>query len=89
MAQVTITARVDEEDKINFDAFCAAVGVSVSAAINDLIKMALRENRLPSETSQPQDPFFQPANQAYVLKSVQELRAGKGKVHDLIEVGDE
>lgn len=89
MAQVTITARVEEEDKINFDAFCSAIGMSVSTAIGELIKMALRERQIPCEISQAEDPFFQPANQAYVLKSVQELRNGKGHVHELIEVDNE
>ena len=89
MAQVTIIANVDEEDKINFDAFCSTIGMSVSTAINELIKMALREKRIPSEISPSQDPFFHPVNQACVLKSVQELRAGKGKVHELIEVDNE
>ena len=41
------------------------------------------------EEDKLRDPFFQPANQAYVLKSVQELRKGKGKSHELIEVDDE
>ena len=31
MAQATITARVDEHDKIDFDAFCANVGLNTSA----------------------------------------------------------
>ena len=35
------------------------------------------------------DPFFSESNMAHVRKSVQELRAGKGTVHELIEVDDE
>ena len=35
------------------------------------------------------DPFYSETNMAYVKKSVQELKAGKGKSHELIEVGDE
>ncbi|MBR1672063.1 MAG: hypothetical protein IJ702_03985 [Fretibacterium sp.] len=31
------------------------------------------------------DPFYSGANQSYILKSVQELRAGKGQAHELIE----
>ena len=34
MAQATLTARVDEKDKINFDAFCSNVGLNTSTAIN-------------------------------------------------------
>lgn len=35
------------------------------------------------------DPFYNSANQAYIMKSVKELRDGKGKAHELIEVDDE
>ena len=53
------------------------------------VKAVIRERRIPFEISQPADPFFTPSNLAYVQKSVDELRAGKGTVHELIEVGDE
>lgn len=89
MAQATITARVDEQDKAKFDAFCSSVGLNTSTAINLYIKAVLRENRIPFEISAKSDPFYSEANQAYLLKSVQELRAGKGKVHELIEAEDE
>ncbi len=89
MALATITARVDEKDKIRFDAFCSNVGLNTSAAINLFVKAVLRENRIPFEIAQASDPFFSDANIAYVKKSVQELKAGKGTAHELIEVDDE
>lgn len=89
MAQSTITARVDEKDKVNFDAFCSNVGLNTSTAINLFVKAVLRENRIPFEIVQTADPFFSEANMAYVKKSVQELKEGKGKAHELIEVEDE
>ena len=89
MAQATITARVDENDKTSFDTFCSNVGLNTSTAINLFVKAVLRENRIPFEITQSPDPFFSEANIAYVEKSVQELKAGKGKSHELIEVGDE
>ena len=85
MPQATITARVDERDKANFDAFCSNVGLNTSTAINLFVKAVLRENRIPFEISQIQDPFFSEANMNYVKKSVQELRSGKGTPHELIE----
>ena len=88
MALSTLTARVDEKDKLNFDAFCSSVGLTTSAAINMYVKAVLRERRIPFEIKQ-EDPFFSEENQAYVLKSVQELRAGKGTAHELIETDDE
>ena len=54
-----------------------------------MVKAVLREKRIPFEITQAPDPFFSEANMAYVKKSVQELREGKGTVHELIEVEDE
>ena len=74
MALVTLTARVDEKDKASFDAFCSNVGLNVSTAVNLFVKA---------------DPFFSDENMAYVKKSVQELREGRGTIHQLIEVDNE
>ena len=89
MAQTTITARVDSSDKSQFDSFCSNVGINTSTAINMFVKAVLRENRIPFEITQTSDSFFSESNMAHVRKSVQELRAGKGTVHELIEVDDE
>ena len=79
MALATLTARVSEEDKLSFDAFCSNVGLNTSTAINLFVKAVLRENRIPFEIAQSPDPFFSETNIAYVKKSV----------HELIEVDDE
>ena len=42
-----LTARVDKNDKIDFDAFCSSVGLTSSAAINMFSKTVLREKRCP------------------------------------------
>lgn len=89
MALTTITARVDEKDKANFDLFCSDVGLNTSTAINLFVKAVLRENRIPFEITKASDPFFSEANLAYIKKSLQELKAGKGTAHELIEVDDE
>lgn len=36
-----------------------------------------------------EDPFYNPVNQAHLKKSVQELKDGKGKIHELIEDDNE
>ncbi len=89
MSLATITARIDRGDKVNFDAFCTSVGLNASTAINLFVKTVLRERRIPFEIVQPADPFYSPENQAYIMKSIQEIREGKGHVHELIEVSDE
>ena len=50
------------------------------------MKAVLRENRIPFEITQNSDPFYSPENIAYVKRSVQELKSGKGTAHELIEV---
>lgn len=88
MALVTITARVDEHDKTAFDAFCSSVGLNSSTAINLYVKAVLREQRIPFNIYQ-KDPFYSPSNQAYLMKSIEELKTGKGTAHKLIEDDDE
>ncbi|MDO4218654.1 MAG: type II toxin-antitoxin system RelB/DinJ family antitoxin [Synergistaceae bacterium] len=88
MSQSTISARIDSNDKTLFDTFCSSVGLNTSSAINLFVKAVIRERRIPFEITQP-DPFFNEQNVAYVVKSVNELREGKGKAHELIEVADE
>ena len=84
MSQATITARLDENDKARFDAFCSNVGLTTSGAINLFVNAVLRENRIPFEIEQ--DPFYSQQNIEYLKKSLKELREGKGKPHELIEV---
>ena len=86
MAQSTITARIDEKDKIKFDNFCSNVGLNTSTAINIFVKAVLRENRIPFEITQVSDPFYDEENQKYIMKSVKELKSGRGQSHELIEV---
>ena len=89
MALTTLTARVDQNDKAAFDAFCSDVGLNASTAVNLFVKAVLRENRIPFEIAQSSDPFFSQSNLEYVKKSIQELRTGKGTAHELIKVDDE
>ena len=88
MSLSTISARIDSSDKTLFDTFCSSVGLNTSSAINLFVKAVIRERRIPFEITQS-DPFFNEQNQAYVLKSVDELRAGKGTAHELIEADNE
>lgn len=80
MALATLTARVDQKDKADFDTFCSNVGLNTSTAINLFVKAVLREKRIPFEISQTPDPFFSESNMAYIKKSVQELKEGKGRI---------
>ena len=86
MAQATISARVDSNDKIAFDSFCNDVGISSSTAINMFIKAVLREHRIPFSINN--DPFYSESNMAFLREGVQALNSGKGTLHELIEEDD-
>ncbi len=88
MALSTLTSRVDEDDKAMFISFCDSVGLTSSAAINLFVKTVNREHRIPFEIK-IDDPFYSTSNQLHLMKSLQQLRDGKGTAHDLIEDYDE
>ena len=86
MAQSTLSVRVSSEDKLGFERFCEQVGMNTSVAINMFVKTVIREQRLPFEVKA--DPFYSAANMARLEKSVEQMRAGKGTKHELVEVDD-
>lgn len=49
MAQATISIRVDQTLKNNFDSMCEAFGLSATAAFNIFMKTVVRERRIPFE----------------------------------------
>lgn len=52
MAQMTnINIRMDVELKQQFEAFCADVGLTMTAAFNVFAKKTVRENRIPFDIS--------------------------------------
>ena len=88
MSQVTLSVRMDEEVKRLFDSFCAEVGMNASVAVNLFAKTVIRERRIPFEIAAPAEPFFDPVNQAILRRSVEQLDAGYGTRHELIEEDD-
>ena len=84
MALSTLTSRVDEADKQSFISFCESVGITSSAAVNMFVKAVLRERRIPFEIK-IDDPFYSASNQQHLMRSIRQLREGKGTSHELIE----
>jgi DNA-damage-inducible protein J len=85
MAQVTLNVRMDDGVKRQFDAFCADVGMNASVAVNIFAKTVIREQRIPFEIVARDDPFYSVANQARLKKSLAQINAGGGTVHELVE----
>lgn len=86
MAQVTISARIDSDDKIRFDEFCKNVGINASSAINIFVKTVLRKNKIPFELEN-EDPFYSEANINELKRRIKNAKAGKNMhEHEIIEV---
>ena len=61
MASTNINIRMDSDLKMQFEAFCADMGMTMTAAINIFAKKAVREYRIPFEIGgevQRREKFF-------------------------------
>lgn len=76
MAQTTLSIRMDENLKRDFDKICDDLGMTMTTAVTMLAKKMTREHRLPFEASA--DPFYSESNLAFLREGIAELNAGKG-----------
>lgn len=67
MALSTLTARVEDYDKVTFDDFCFSVGLTTSAAINLYVKVVVRDRKILFEIKQ-EASFYSAGNQSHLLK---------------------
>lgn len=90
MSYTNLSARVDAEDKKNFEIFCENTGLNVSVAVNLFIKAVLRENRLPFPIVA--DPFYSENNMNSLRRSIEQSMQGKvvvKEMSDLLEMEHE
>lgn len=82
MAQaVNVNFKLDADIKKDMEQVCSELGLSMSAAFTIFARKVARENRIPFEVSV--DPFYSEENMARLKKSIADLNAGKGTVHDV------
>lgn len=79
MAQVNF--RVDDTIKVKAENACTAMGLTMSAAMNIFLTKLANEQRIPFEVAV--DPFYSEKNMDRLRKSIADLNAGKGKVHEV------
>lgn len=84
MKYTNLSARVDVEDKKNFEDFCENTGMNVSVAINLFIKAVLRENKLPFTISY--DLFHSEKNRNVLKESIEQAEKGKVIVKTMDEL---
>ena len=89
MAQMTLSIRMDEDIKRRFDVFCADAGMNASVAVNMFARAVLRERRIPFRITATDDPFYSAKNQAVLERAIDQLEAGEGTVHELLEADDD
>lgn len=80
----TVSVRMDESLKRDFDAVCNELGMSMTTAITILAKKMTREKRLPFEVSI--DPFYSASNMAALNDSIEEMRQGRTVTKTLEEL---
>ena len=81
MAQTTLSVRMDDSLKSDFDKVCNELGLSMTTAINMLAKKMTREKRLPFEVSV--DPFYSEENLARLRRSIAQMESTGGTVHEV------
>lgn len=81
MAQTTVSVRMDETLKKDFDAVCNDLGLSMSTAITMLAKKMTREKRVPFDISV--DPFYSEENMARLRRSIAQMESTGGTVHEV------
>ena len=80
----TVSVRMDENLKRDFDEICNELGRSMTTAITMLAKKMTREKRIPFEVSM--DPFYSAPNMAALNDSIEEMRQGKTVTRTLEEL---
>jgi DNA-damage-inducible protein J len=80
---------MDENIKRRFDAFCSDAGMNASVAVNLFVRAVIRDKRIPFEITGNDDPFYNEKNMARIVEAIEQLEAGQGTIHELIEVEDD
>lgn len=81
MSQATVSVRMDEALKRDFDNICNDLGLSMTTAVIMLAKKMTREKRIPFEVSV--DPFYSVENMARLRRSVAQMETTGGIVHEV------
>ena len=87
MATKTITIQMDEELKQQAEVIFADMGLNMTTAFTIFTKAVVRQNKIPFEIAA--DPFYSVDNHHIFFRAIVFLEAGKGQIHEIVEVDDE
>lgn len=84
MATTSITIRMEENLKKQAEILFDDMGLNMTTAFTIFTKAVVRQGKIPFEIAA--DPFYSETNLAHLRKAISDMDAGKGKVHELIDV---
>ena len=73
MSHSTLSIRIEDEVKKNFDNFCNDVGLNPSVAVNMFVRAVLREKRIPFEIAAAPESFYSSSESLEALREAKEL----------------
>lgn len=85
MAQAMVNFRMDASLKKSMEETCREMGLSMTSAFILFATKVSREKRIPFEISA--DPFYSEENMARLRKSIAQMEATGGTVHE-VALGD-
>ena len=81
MEQAIVNFRMDKELKKSMEQTCADIGMSMTTAFTIFAKKVSNEKRIPFELTA--DPFYSEANMKRLRKSISQMEATGGTVHEV------
>lgn len=81
MAQAMVNFRMDASLKKSMEETCREMGLSMTSAFILFATKVSREKRIPFEISA--DPFYSEENMARLRKSIAQMEATGGTVHEV------
>ena len=82
MAQTTLSIRMDENLKKQFETLCDELGMNMTTAVCIFAKKAVREQGIPFDVSL-NDPFYSPENWERLKRSALQMEQTGGTVHEV------
>ena len=89
MPQAMVNFRMDEDLKRGMEEVCKEMGLSMTTAFTIFATKVSKEKRIPFEVAVDPDPFYSKANMERLRRSIAQMEATGGTVHDLIEIEDD
>ncbi|GHV12635.1 hypothetical protein FACS1894219_05920 [Clostridia bacterium] len=87
MSKVQLTVTMDEKLVNALEKACYNSGMEIDLAFTMFAQTVRKKKCIPDEVIT--DPFYSKKNLAKLRKSIAQLEAGKGKVHELIEADND